>query len=106
MTDVLNAKTSTVNDTDIPYSIRVKIKSIPHYRKCVESLWEHGFTFLSDDMDELSMRRDKRLIKKAYLYLGLNRTGYVFFAYSPVKYAKELTRKELISWLQSIAVSG
>lgn len=49
------------------------------------------------------MRRDKRLIKKAYLYLGLGRLGYVFYNYSVVQHSKEMTRKELIQWVRSIS---
>lgn len=97
-----DAETSKHNGCDLPYSVRIKIKNVPHYRRCVGSLKEHGFTFISEDMDELTMRRSGRR-NRQWLYLGLNRHGYVFFAFKPVKYAREMTRKEVIKWLQTLA---
>lgn len=106
LTDERNVKPSISSVTNLPYTVRIKIKDIGHYRKCIDSLKECGFRFLTELEDELTMRRDKRLIKKAYLYLGLGRLGYVFYNYSVVRHAKEVTRKELIQWVHSTPPNG
>lgn len=75
-------------------SYKIKIKSIRHYRRCVDSLKEVGVQFCSDDEDELKMRRDNQYMKKAWLYIGSNKFAWIFGSYSVVKYAKTVKRKE------------
>ena len=75
-------------------SYRIKIKSLAHYKRCVASLKEVGVTFCSEDEDELKMRRDKSYLKRTWLYVGSNKVAWVFGAYSIVKYAKPVKRKE------------
>jgi hypothetical protein len=79
-------------------SHRIKIKSVAHYTRCVASLKEHDIQFPSADMDELSLRRSKS--KSAWLYIGSNNVGWLFFSFQPVRYAKSIKRKELIKWLR------
>ncbi len=75
-------------------SYKIKIKSTQHYRRCVDSLKEVGVQFCSNDEDELKMRRCKDYRRKAWLYIGSNKVAWVFGAYSVVKYAKTVKRKE------------
>lgn len=77
-------------------SYRIKIKSITHYQRCIASLKEVGVDFPSADEDELKMRRDKSYLKKAWLYIGSNKVAWVFGAYSVVKYAKHVKRKDAV----------
>lgn len=78
---------------------RIKIKSIAHYKRCIESLKTVDVTFPSLDEDELKMYRDAKYRKRAWLYIGSNKVAWVFGAYSVVKYAKGVKRKELVEIL-------
>lgn len=75
-------------------SYKIKIKSIRHYRRCVDSLKEVDVQFPSELEDELVLRRDKDYVKHAWLYIGSNKVGWVFGSYGVVKYAKTVKRKE------------
>lgn len=79
-------------------SIRIKLKSVAHFKRCCEALKECGVQLHSKDEDELTMHRTK---KYGWLYIGSNRVGWVFFSKSLVRYAKPLKLPEVIKLYQN-----
>lgn len=104
MIDVVNEKPSTSNAIRIP--VRIKIKSIKHYCATVQCLKDYGIQVPAEITDELNLRRDKKYCKRAWLWVGTNDVAWVFGSYKVVKFAKVMTRKEYITWRQSIALNG
>lgn len=81
------------------YSVRIKLKSVKHYTRCVATLREYGIVFNTFEQDELILHRfDRKDWKnKGWLYIGLNDVGYMFQSIQPVQYAVQMTLKELTS---------
>lgn len=79
------------------YSIRIKLKSIKHFKRCCEALKECDVQLHSVDIDELKMHRTK---KYGWLYIGSNRVGWVFFSKSIVKYSKPMKLEDVITMYQ------
>lgn len=76
---------------------RVKIKSVPHYFRLISTLRELGYKpmLLEDTLDELLVRRQMHSKRSVWLYAQDHGRYTIFANKSPVRYAMELTRKEL-----------
>lgn len=85
------------------YSIRIKIKSIRHYRDCCAALVECGVKLYSQDIDELTMYRTGEY---GWLYIGINRVGWVFFSKSVVRYSKPVTIRKAVKLLRTKCSCG
>ena len=79
------------------YSIRIKLKSIAHFKRCYEALKECNVQLHSTDQDELTMHRTK---KYGWLYIGSNKVAWVFFNKSLVRYSKPMKLIEVIKMYQ------
>lgn len=102
-----NAETSKHSGCDcLGYSVRIKVKSIKHYRKCLDTLAEYGLVSLDADIAELEMYRRRKSLKCVWLYLGLSGTVLTFFVEQPIRYVEVMTLKEFRKWRQSRATSG
>lgn len=90
---------------DLPYSVRVKLKSVDHYLKCVSQLKEFGIhcNVGAEDVYELDLRRltRKEYKRKGYLYIGYNRNLCVYMSRAAIRHAVPMTRKEFIKWLKN-----
>lgn len=103
MIDVTNDKPS---DKGIRIPVRIKIKSVKHYCRVVQCLKDYGVQVPAELADELNLRRNKKYCKRAWVWIGTNDIAWVFDARTLVRYAKVMTRKEYITWRQSIALNG
>lgn len=88
------------------YSVRIKVKSIKHYRKCLDTLAEYDIIPIDSDSAELEMHRRPKSLKCTWLYLGVSGLVLTFFVKQPIRYAEVMTLKEFRKWRQSHATSG
>lgn len=90
----------------LPLSVRIKLKSVDHYLRCVATLKEFGIqcNVGAENVYELDLRRlkSKEWKHKGYIYISCNRNLQVFMSKSVVQYATEMTRKEFIKWYKSL----
>lgn len=101
-----NAATNTLRVYNLPHGVRIKVKSIKHFRKCLRVLQEYDVFILSADADELHLYRRPRDIKTAWLYIDTHRVGYTFFNKSPIRYVDVMTLQEFRKWVRSLTMNG
>lgn len=76
---------------------RIKIKSVGHYLRIRSTLKELGYLpmMLSEDLDELLVRRKMRDSEPCWAYAQSTGRYTVFANKSPVRHAVEFSRTEL-----------
>lgn len=79
------------------YAVRIKLKSVQHFKRCCRALKECDVQLYSVDEDELTMHRTK---KYGWLYIGSNKVGWVFFNKNIVKYSKPMKLNDVIKMYQ------
>lgn len=91
---------------NLPHSVRIKLKDVDHYLKCVATFKEFNIrcNIGAENVYELDLRRltKKEWLRRGYIYISSERNLQVFMSRSVVKHAVPMSRKGTVKWLRNL----